>query len=84
MASPAARAGDAEDDRFGEELAQQPDAAGAERRANRQLRLARRRTREQQVGDVRAGHEQDEADGAEQDQERRPDVAEHHLVEGRR
>ena len=74
-------AGRTEDDRLREELAQQADAAGAERRANGQFRLARRGAREEQVGDVRAGHEQHEADGAEQDQERRPDVAQHHVVE---
>ena len=78
---PGRGAGRTEDDRLGEELAQQPDAAGAERRANGQLRLARRGAREQQVGDVRAGHEQHEPDGAEQDQERRPHVAEHHVGE---
>ena len=78
---PGRGAGRTEDDRFGEELAQQADPAGAERRAHGQLRLARRRAREQQVGDVGARHEQHEPDGAEQDQERRPHVAEHHVGE---
>ncbi len=37
------------------------------------------RAREQQVGDIRAGNQQDERDGAEQHQQRRPDVL-HELI----
>ena len=76
-----AGAGDAENDCLGEQLAQQPDAAGAESGTHGQLRLARRCAREEQVGDVCAGDEEHEADGAEQDEERRADVADHHVVE---
>jgi hypothetical protein len=58
-------AGEAEDERFGEELTEQPSAAGAERDPHREFGAARRRAREQQVGHVRAGDEEHEADGAE-------------------
>ena len=46
---------------LGEELAHQPAARGAEREAHRHLALARRRAREQQVRDVRAGDQQHQA-----------------------
>ena len=59
-----------DDQALGEQLAQQPRTAGAERGANRQLAVARRRARQQQVRDIRARDEQDERDGAEQDEER--------------
>ena len=48
-------------------------AAGAEGRAHGHLALARFRAREQQVGDVGAGDEQQEADGTEE----QPDRAAH-------
>ena len=44
-------------------------AAGAERDAHRDFLLASDRARQQQVGDVRAGDEQHEGDGAEQHQQ---------------
>jgi hypothetical protein len=50
-------------------------AAGAERRANRDFLPARQRTREQEIGDVGARDEQHESDGANQHDERAPDVA---------
>ena len=71
------------DDRLCEELAEQPHPTGAERGANGQLRLARRCAREKEVGDVRAGHEQHEADGAEEDQQRPSNVPQQHVVEGK-
>ena len=47
---------------FGHELAQQPAAAGAERRAHGKLAMTRLRAREQQVGEVRARDQQHEPD----------------------
>ena len=49
-----------EQQRLGDELSEQPAAAGAERRAHRHLPLPGDRAREQQVGDVGAGDEQHE------------------------
>ena len=59
---------------FRQQLADEPPAAGAERRPHRELALARGRACEQQVGDVRARDEQHEADGAQQQQQRGPRV----------
>ena len=50
-------------------------AAGAERAADRDLALARRAAREQQVGDVGARDQQHEADRAGQHEQRRPQIA---------
>ena len=55
--------------------------AGAERRANRHLALAHAAAREQQVGEIDAGHQQHEADAAEQQQQRRPHAADRLLVQ---
>ena len=71
------------DDRLCEELAKQPHPTGAERGANGQLRLACRCAREKEVGDVRAGHEQHEADGAEENQQRPSNIPQQHVVEGK-
>ena len=60
---------------FREKLTHQPCAAGAQRGADRELPLARGRACEQEVRHVRAGDQQDEADGAEHDVERHPDIA---------
>ena len=49
-------------------------AAGAERRADGDLLLALERARQQQVGDVRADDQQHEHDGAEQHEQRRPQL----------
>ena len=57
------------------EPSRQLPAAGAERDANRGLVRPAGGAHEQQVGDVRAGHEQHEPDGAHQHQQRRPGVA---------
>ena len=51
------------------------DAAGAERGANRDLALARRAARQQQVGDVRARDQQHEADRAGEHEQRRTQIA---------
>ena len=57
-----------------EQLARQPQASAAERGADRELVLARRTARDQQVGDVDAGNQQQAADGAEQREQRQADV----------
>ena len=61
---PERRAEQPDHDRLGEQLADDPQPAGAERRADRDLAMADRRAREQQVGDVRAGDQQHQRDGA--------------------
>ena len=58
---------------------------GAQRRTNRNLLLAHRRSDKKQVGNVRTRDEHDNAHGGEQGQQRRPNVADdilqklHHL-----
>ena len=64
----------AEQQAFGQHLPQQPTPPGAERRPNRQLALPRGGARQQQVRDVGAGDQQDEAHRAEQDEQRPLDV----------
>ena len=76
-------ADEAEHDRFGDQLADQARAAGAEGRAHRELAVSRRAAREQQVGDVRAGHEQHESNRAQQHQQRPLDVADHQVAQRR-
>ena len=58
---------------LGQQLAHDPGRPRAERGAHRHLALARFRAREQQVGDVGAGDQQQEADRAEE----QPDRAAH-------
>ena len=58
-----------------EQLADDPAAVGTHRGANGQLALTPCRTREQQVGDVRARDQKHERDGAEQHQQRRLHLA---------
>ena len=55
-------AGEREHARFGEQLPNQPEPARAERGPHRQLAAADFAAREQQIRDVRACHQQDEAD----------------------
>ena len=74
----------AEDDALGEQLPNQPRPAGAERGANRDLALARRGPRQQQVRDVDTRNQQHEADGAEQQPERLANIAHHRLVQRHR
>ena len=64
----------AEQQAFGQHLAQQSTPPGAERRPNRELALPRGGAREQQVRDVGAGDQQDEAHRTEQDDQRPLDV----------
>ena len=66
---------------FGEHLHYKPVASGAERRADGDLLLAHRRPHEQQVRDVRACDQDDDADRGEQREERRPDRANNLIVE---
>ena len=52
---------------FGQELLDEPPAPRAERHAHGNLPAAGRGARQQEVGDVRAGHQQDERDRREND-----------------
>ena len=72
-----------EDEALGEELPDHPAATGAERGANRHFPGPRGPAREQQVGDVAARDEQDEADRAEQDEQALPVVADELLHQRR-
>ena len=65
----------AEQEAFGQELADEVGAGRAKRGADGDLALALRRARQQQAGDVRARDQQHETDGAEQHQERGADAA---------
>ena len=67
-------AGQGQEQALGEHLAEQRPAARAERGAEGELRAPRRAAREQQVGHVGAGDQQDQADGAEQQDQRRASV----------
>ena len=58
--------------------------AGAERQTDRELTLARRRSREEQVGQVRAGDEEHQPDGAEEHERRRAYVPEQRRCPRRR
>ena len=59
-----------EHEALGQELSRQPPLPGADRGAHGDLALAPFGPREQQVGDVGAGHEHQEPDGAEDEHER--------------
>jgi len=75
---------------FGEQLLQQPPAACADGGADRDLALAGRRTRQEQVRHVRTRNQQHEADRADEDKQRRAYVLDerflkrHHAEAGRR
>ena len=71
----------AEQERFGEELAQQAAAARAEGPPHRDLLAARRAAGEQQPGDVDARDEQHQCDRCQQEVEHRAHGAEDHGVE---
>ena len=62
-------------------LAGQAAAAGAERRAHRELRHARFAAHQEQRGHVGARQEQHQDDRGEEREDRRPDVAEHGVLE---
>ena len=64
-----------EEDALGQQLPDEPAAARAHRRANRDLARARGGAREQKVRDVRAADEKEKADCGEKQQQHRPDPA---------
>jgi hypothetical protein len=66
---------------LGDQLPQQPPAAGTQRRPHGNLAATRFRARDHQVGDVRARDEQDEGDRRHQHQQRRPQPADELDVE---
>ena len=70
--------------RFGEQLANQAPAAGAEGAAHRDLALARHGARQHQAGDVGARDQQYEADGGEDDPEQRSRPADDFVGQRRR
>ena len=78
---PGEAAGGREHQAFGEHLAHQPAALGAKRGAHADLALARGASRQQQVGDVDARDEQHERDRADQREQRRPQLADHLLLQ---
>ena len=82
--TPAAAAGDSEAQALGEQLADQPGAAGAEGQPYGDLALPRRRPRQQQVAEIGAGDQQHQRRGAEQDEQRIGEVAERRRARRRR
>ena len=78
---PGASAGQRQHQAFGQHLLHEPDACAADRHPDGELFLAAGRARQEQRGDVRAGDQQDEADRAEQHQQRRPHVADQGVAE---
>ena len=60
---------------FGQHLPQQPHPARAERTPHRDFSRPRRRAREQQAGDVRAGEQQHESDAAHQHRAEHDDLS---------
>src|SRR5256885_1622967 len=76
-----AAANQRQDHRFRDELPDESRATRAERSANRQLVLAYRRAREQEVRDVDAGEEEHERYGAEQHIEQGAKLTKHLIGE---
>ena len=70
-------AGERQDHTLGQELADEAPAAGAERRAHRDLPVLVGRARQQQIRDVDARDQEDADHGPEEDEERPPDLADH-------
>jgi len=64
---------------LGEELPDEARRSGAQRGANRAFAATGGRTHQQQIRHVGAGDEQHQADRTEQQQQRAPAVAHHHL-----
>ena len=64
-----------------EQLPNNPSAAGAERRAQRNLFSAHRRAREHEIGNICVRDQQQTGNRAKQDVERGPDVAHHFITE---
>ena len=80
-ASPAAAPSAASSTDFGQQLADQASASRAQRTAHAHLAAARGGTREQQVGQVHAGDQQDKSDGGGKGQQRRADAADGGLLQ---
>ena len=79
------RAADQTEDRaFDQNQPHQPPAARAHRGAHRQLFAARERARQLQVGDIRAGDEQNAADGGEEEMKILPIIAHAGVEQGAR
>ena len=72
---PSAPPSSREQQRFGQQLPDEPPASGAERPADRHLARPADAAAELQVGDVRADDQEQEADCAAQHQQRRPRIA---------
>jgi hypothetical protein len=66
---------------LGEQLAHQPRAAGAERRPDADFALPCGGAREQEIGDIDARDEQHQQHGADQHEQRRPNLADHQLLQ---
>ena len=79
---PKRAAGDRQQHAFGHELPEQPAAAGAKRRAHRELAVTCLGARQQQVREVRAGDQQHEADRGLQHPDRAAGAAEDLLLHG--
>ena len=73
-------AGKRQDDALGQQLAHDAASARADRSAHSNLAAPPGRAHEQQVGDVRAGDQEHEAHGADEDQQRRADVGHERLT----
>ena len=67
---------------LGQHLPDQPSARGPERKPHGDLRVTRGGAGKEQVGDVDAGDEQEQADGSEQNEKRGPGIAGDLLVHG--
>jgi hypothetical protein len=78
---PEAAAEHDEDQRFDDQLAGQPEPPASERGANRELLLPRRRARGEQVGEVQAGHSEDQTSHRPHRQQYAPDVLDQELPE---
>ena len=78
---PGASAGQRQHHAFGQHLLHEPDACAADRHPDGELFLTAGRAGQEQRGDVRARDQQDEADRAEQHQQRRPHVADQGVAE---
>src|SRR5262249_13615185 len=68
---------------LGQQLTDNAPSGGAERHTHRHLLSARRSADEQQVGDIGAGNQQNQADGAQQNQQRLPYVTDKVFVQQR-
>ena len=77
-------AGRRHDEALGGELPEQPDPAGAERRAQPELADAAHRERQREVRDVGAGQDQDQQRGRAEGEQQRPAVGGELLLERRR